>query len=139
MDVARGHVRYTLLYLVNIKGCWKFNISNAKHVLERLLSIVEWDQVSRGVSVGVLRRHATTVANALKKPVATVQKLNSVIRSSYVTRSQVVVISDQWRLSLWNIMVHSGEGDFILFDKIPVSTRQLHQIPFKTFMYEKSM
>ena len=55
-------------------------------------------------------------------------KLDNNVHS--VTKSQVSVMSDQWRASLHmvmlqNIMQHSEEGDFILFNKIPVSSKFL--------------
>ena len=51
----------------------------------------------------------------------------SVIRSRSGTGSKIGAISYQWRLSLYmvilqNAMLHSGEGDLILFDKIPGMT-----------------
>ena len=66
--------------------------------------------------------------------------LNSVIRSNSITSSQVSVMSDQWRMSLHMTMHHvamlsSGEGNFTLFDKIPVSTVELPilDVPFNIF------
>ena len=54
---------------------------------------------------------------------------NLVIRSSSVISSQIGVMSDQLRVSLYivmpyNVMYHLGEGDFIMFDEIPISTRE---------------
>ena len=48
-------------------------------------------------------------------------------------------MSDQWRVSLCmaipqNVMLHSGEGDLILFDKIPVPTIELLKRRFQTFL-----
>ena len=68
----------------------------------------------------------------IESPWNLVKTSNSVnsYRPSSVTRSLVTVVSDQWRVSLHmvmlqNVMYHSGEGVFILFDKIPVSTIEL--------------
>ena len=49
------------------------------------------------------------------------------------------VIPDQWRVSLYvviiqNVVQHSGEGDLILFGKIPVPTIQLPKRRFQTFL-----
>ena len=62
----------------------------------------------------------------------------SVIKSSSVKSSQIGVMSDQLRVSLYmamsqNVMFHLGEGDFILVDEIPISTIKLPEGRFQTF------
>ena len=62
----------------------------------------------------------------------------SVIRSSSVISSRIGVMSDQLRVSLYmvmfqNVMYHMGEGDFIMFDEIPISTIILSEGRFQTF------
>ena len=57
-------------------------------------------------------------------------KSKSVIRSSSVTRSQFCEMSVQWRMSLYmvmfqNVVLHLGEGDFIMFDEIHISAIEL--------------
>ena len=54
----------------------------------------------------------------------------SVIRSSSVISSRIGVMSDQLRVSLYmvmpqNVMIHLGDGGFIMFDEIPISTIKL--------------
>ena len=54
----------------------------------------------------------------------------SVLKSSSVINSQIGVMSDQLRVSLYmvmsqNVMLHLEEGDFIMFDEIPISTIKL--------------
>ena len=56
-------------------------------------------------------------------------KINPAMRSTYVARSRVRVMSDQWRVSvqmarLKNAMLNFERGS-ILFDKIPVSNLNL--------------
>ena len=46
---------------------------------------------------------------------------------------------NQLRVSLYmvmskNVMLHMGEGDFIMFDEIPISTIKLHVGRFQTFL-----
>ena len=58
------------------------------------------------------------------------KKSNSVIRSRSVIGSKIGVLPDQWRVSLYmviiqNVLYHSGEGDLILFDKFLVPTIKL--------------
>ena len=67
------------------------------------------------------------------------KKSNSVIRSRSVTGSKIGVMSYQWRMSLYvviiqNVVQHSGERDLILFGKIPVSTIELPKRRFQTFL-----
>ena len=62
----------------------------------------------------------------------------SVLKSSSVINSQIGVMSDQLRVSLYmvmfqNVMEHLGEGDFIMFDEIPISTIKLPEGRFQTF------
>ena len=62
----------------------------------------------------------------------------SVLESSSVIYSQIGVMSDQLRMSLYmvmfqNVMLHLGEGDFIMFDEIPTSTIKLPEGRFQTF------
>ena len=62
----------------------------------------------------------------------------SVIKSSSVISSQIDVMSDQLRVSLYmvmsqNVMSHLGKGDFIMFDEIPISTIKLPEGRFQTF------
>ena len=61
----------------------------------------------------------------------------SVLKSSSVINSQIGVMSDQLRVSLYmvksqNVMSHLGEGDFIMFE-IPISTIKLPEGRFQTF------
>ena len=62
---------------------------------------------------------------------------NSVIKSSSVISSQIGVMSDQLRVSLYmvmsrNVMYHLGEGDFIMVDEIPISTIKRPERRFQT-------
>ena len=62
---------------------------------------------------------------------------NSVIKCSAVISSQIGVMSDQLRVPLYmvmcqNIIRHLGEGDFIMFDEIPISTIKLPEGRFQT-------
>ena len=62
----------------------------------------------------------------------------SVLKSSSVINSQIGVMSVQLRVSLYmvmsqNVMLHLGEGDFIMFDEIPISTIKLPEGRFQTF------
>ena len=62
---------------------------------------------------------------------------NSVIKSSSVISSQIGVMSDQLRVSLYMVMSQSvieylGEGDFIMFDEFPISTIKLPEGRFQT-------
>ena len=62
----------------------------------------------------------------------------SVIDSSSVISSQIGVMSDQLRVSLYmvmsqNVMQHLGKGDFIMFDEIPISTIKLPEVRFQIF------
>ena len=55
---------------------------------------------------------------------------STVTRLRLVTKSSVSVKSDRWRVSLYMVMQkngikESGEGDFILFNKIPLSKTEL--------------
>ena len=82
------------------------------------------DQVSGGVSV--LCWLATPVAMFYGNLQNLVIRSKSVIKSSSVISSQIGVMSDQLRVSLYmvmsqNIMKHLGDGDFIMFDEIPIS------------------
>ena len=92
------------------------------------------DLVSGGVTV--LCWHATIVENVLWKPDTNRGKTqNCVIRSSSVTMSQMCVLSDQcWvslhMVTLHNVMLHSGEGDFRL---VPVSTIEIPKRRFQAF------
>ena len=62
----------------------------------------------------------------------------SVIKSSSVISSQIGVMSDQLRVSMYmvmsqNVMLHLGESDFIMFVEIPISTIKLPEGRFQTF------
>ena len=62
----------------------------------------------------------------------------SVIKSSSVISSQIGIMSDQLRVSLYmdmsqNVMYHLGKADFIMFDEIPISTIKLPEGRFQTF------
>ena len=68
------------------------------------------------------------------------KKSNSVIRSRSVTGSKTGVMPDQLTVSLYmvitqNVVLHSGEGDLILFDKTLVSTKELPKRRSQTFLY----
>ena len=80
------------------------------------------DQVSGGVSV--LCWLAAPVAMFYGNLQNFVKRSKSVIKSSLVIISQIGVMSDQLKVSLYmvmsqNVMQHLGEGDFIMFDEIP--------------------
>ena len=67
-----------------------------------------------------------------------VTRSKSVLKSSSVINSQIGVMSDQLRVSLYmvmsqNVVLHLGEGDFIMFDEIPISTIKLPEGRFQTF------
>ena len=53
-----------------------------------------------------------------------IKNSNSAIRSSYVSKSHVVLIFDQWRVSLHIAISRMSckilESDYILFDRIPL-------------------
>ena len=73
---------------------------------------------------------ATHVAMFYGNLLNLVIRSKSIIRSSLVISSQIGVMSDQLRVSLYmvmsqNVMKHLGEGDFIMFDEIPISTIKL--------------
>ena len=75
------------------------------------------DQVSGGVSI--LFWLAAPVAMFYGNLQNLVIRSKSVIKPSSVISSQIVVISDQLRLSLYvvmsqNVIKHLGEGDFII-------------------------
>ena len=94
------------------------------------------DQVSGGVSV--LCWLAAPVAMFYGNLQNLVIRSKSVIKSSSVIGSQIGVMSDQLRVSLYmamsqNVMKHLGEGDFIMFDEIPLSTIKLSEGRFQTF------
>ena len=62
----------------------------------------------------------------------------SVIRSRSVISSQIGVMSYLLRVSLYmamaqNVMYHLGEGDFRMFNEIPISTIKLPEGRFQTF------
>ena len=63
------------------------------------------DQASRGVSV--LCWHAASVANVICKPRTIRKKSNSVIRSRSITESTIGVMSDQWRVSLYMVILQN--------------------------------
>ena len=93
------------------------------------------DQVSGGVSGCWL---AAPVAMFYENLQNVVTRSKSVIKSSSVISSQIGVISDQLRVSLYmvmsqNVMSHLGEGDFLMFDEIPISTIKLPEGRFQTF------
>ena len=93
------------------------------------------DQVSGGVSV--LCWLAAPVAMFYGNLQTLVIRSKSVIKSSLVISSQIGVMSNQLRVSLYmvmsqNVMLHLGEGDF-MFDDIPISTIKLPEGRFKTF------
>ena len=94
------------------------------------------DQVSGGVSV--LCWLAAPVAMFYGNLQNSVIRSKSVLKSSSVISSQIGVMSDQLRVSLFmvmsqNVMYHLGEGDFIMFDEIPISTLKLPEGRFQTF------
>ena len=93
-------------------------------------------QVSGGVSV--LSWQAAPVTMFYRKLQNLVIRSKSVIKSSSVISSQIGVLSDQLRVSLYmvmsqNVMLYLGEGDFIMFDEIPISSIQLPEGRFQTF------
>ena len=62
----------------------------------------------------------------------------TVIRSNSVTSSRFSEMSEQLRVPLYmiisqNVMLYLGEGDFIMFDEIPLSTIELPEGRFQTF------
>ena len=86
------------------------------------------DQASGGASV--LCWLAAPVAMFYGNFQNLVIRSKSVIKSSSVISSQIGVMSDQLRVSLYmvisqNVMLHLGKGDFIMFDEIPISTIKL--------------
>ena len=94
------------------------------------------DQVSGGVSV--LCWLAAPVAMFYGNLQNLVIKSKSVIKSSSVISSQIGVMFDQLSVSLYmvmsqNVKYHLGEGDFIMFDEIPISTIKLSEGRFQTF------
>ena len=94
------------------------------------------DQASGGASV--LCRLAAPAAMLHGNLQNLVIRSKSVIKSSLVISSQIGVMSDQLRASLHmvtsqNVMQHLGEGDFIMFDEIPISTIKLPEGRFQTF------
>ena len=71
-------------------------------------------------------------------PQSLVIRSKSEIKSSSVISSQIGVMSDQLRVSLYMamsqyVMYHLGKGDFIMFDEIPISTIKLPGGRFQTF------
>ena len=101
-------------------------------------------QVPNGTGQGVWMSKCPLLASrtrckcAMKTSRNKVITSKTVIRSSSVTRSPVSGMSDQWRVSLYmimsqNVMQHLGEGDFIMSDKIPISTIELPEGRFQTF------
>ena len=94
------------------------------------------DQVSGGVNV--LCWLAAPIAMFYGNLRNLVIRSKSVIRSSLVISSQIGVIFDQLRVSLYivmsqNVLKHLGEGDFIIFAEIPISTIKLPEGRFQTF------
>ena len=94
------------------------------------------DQVAGGVSV--LCWLTAPVAIFYGNFRNLVIRSKTVIRSSLVISSQIGVISYQLRVSLYmfmsqNVMYHLGEGDFIMFEEIPISTIKLPGGRFQTF------
>ena len=94
------------------------------------------DQVTGGVSV--LCWLAAPVAMFYGNLQNSVIRSKSVLKSSSVISTQIGIMSDQSRVSLYmvmsqNIMQHLGEGDFIMFDEIPISTINLPEGRFQTF------
>ena len=92
--------------------------------------------MSGGVSV--LCWLAAPVAMFYGNPQNSVIMSKSVLKSSSVIHSQKGVMSDQLRVSLYmvmsqNVMYRLGEGDFIIFDEIPISTIKLLEGRFQTF------
>ena len=62
----------------------------------------------------------------------------SVLKSSSVISSQIGVMADQSRVSLYmvmsqNVMYHLVEGVFIMFDEIPILTIKPPEGRFQTF------
>ena len=94
------------------------------------------DQVSRGVNV--LCWLAAPVAMFYGNLQNLVIRSKSVIKSNSVISSQIGVMSDQLRMSLYmvisqDVMKHLGEEDFIMFDEIPILTIKLPEGRFQTF------
>ena len=94
------------------------------------------DQVSGGVSV--LCWLAAPFAMFYGNLQNVVIRSKLVIKSSSVISSQIGVLSDQLRVSLYmvmsqNVMQHLAKGDFIMFDEIPISTIELPEGRFQTF------
>ena len=94
------------------------------------------DQVSGGVSV--LCWLAAPVAMFNGNLQNLVIRSESATKSSSVIGSQIGVMSDQSRVSLYtvmsqNVMQHLGEGDFIMLDEIPITTIKLPEGRFQTF------
>ena len=92
-----------------------------------------------GQDQGVRRskRHLLASRTSCKYPMETYRNKvitsNTVIRSSLVTRTRFSEMSDQWRVSLYmimyqNVMLHMGDGDFLMFDEIPILTRGLFNV-----------
>ena len=93
-------------------------------------------QVSRGESVHCWL--AAPVAMLYGNLQNLIIRSKSVIKSSLVISSQTGVISYQLRVSLYmvmsqNVIEHLGEGDFKMFDEIPISTVKLPEGRFQTF------
>ena len=72
------------------------------------------------------------------------KKSNSVIRSRSVTGSNIGVISYQWRMSQYMVILHkfvqhSGEGNHILFDSLvqPAAVQHSGELDFIIIMSDK--
>ena len=83
------------------------------------------DQVSRGVSV--LCWHAAPAAYMFYGNLAQLGKKSISVKRSRSVTVKIGVMSYKLRVSLYviiiqNVVLHSGEGDLILFGKIPVPT-----------------
>ena len=94
-----------------------------------MVSTLEQMQVPNGTGgVSVICWLAASVAMFYGNLQNLVIRSKSVIKSSSIISSQIGEISDQLR-----VMLHLGEGDFIMFDEIPISTIKLPEGRFQTF------
>ena len=108
-----------------------------------MVSTSEQMQVPNGTGPGVRRSKRPLLAsrtrcNFLWNLQNSVIRSKSVLKSNSVISSQIGVMSDQLRVSLHmvmshNVMKHLGEGYFIMFDEIPISTIKLPEGRFQTF------
>ena len=116
----------------------------SKQVRERMVSTLEQMQVPNGTGPGVRRSKRPLLASRTRcnilwrLPTFGNKVIKSVIKPSSVISSQIGVMSDQLRVSLYmvmskNVMYYLGEGDFIMFDEIPISTIKLPEGRFQTF------